>query len=545
MTTDSTMDTSVEREVLLGDEAVALGAIHAGITAAYGYPGTPATEILEYLMEHHERYGGPPGTWCVNEKTAMEQGLGVSFAGCRALVTMKHVGLNVAMDPFVSGAMVSIHGGLVVAVADDPSMHSSQNEQDTRQLADFARVICLEPSTQQEAYDMTREAFDLSERFDIPVVIRLVTRLAHSRAAVVPAPPREANQRSRVEDPSTWVLLPANARRQWANLLEARKGMADYSASTRFNRLELAEPGGLGIITTGVATNYAGEVASQLDRKPSRLHIGAYPMPMQLIRELVENVDTVLMLEDGYPYVERYVRGVVSPSAQIMGRETGEVPAGGELDPDVVRSALGLEPLPVLNVEGIDLPRRPPQLCKGCPHRDAYSAMKKAIEGYEDPMVTSDIGCYTLGALPPYSAVETCVCMGASIGIAKGAVDSGFHPVLAVIGDSTFLHSGLPALMDCVACDTNMTLLILDNEVVAMTGAQRTVIPSSRLKRVVQGIGVDPDHIQVIEAHPRREDEIAAAIRKEIEHEGISVVILIRECIEAVRKRKHLKGVTP
>jgi len=539
------MEPSVEREVLLGDEAVALGAIHAGITAAYGYPGTPATEILEYLMQYHERYGGPPGTWCVNEKTAMESGLGVSFAGRRSLVTMKHVGLNVAMDPFVSGAMVSIHGGLVVAVADDPSMHSSQNEQDTRQLADFARVLCLEPATQQEAYDMTREAFDLSERFDIPVVVRLVTRLAHSRAPVAPSAPREQNARSRVEDPSTWILLPVNARRQWANLLEARKGMADYSASTRFNTLELAEPGGLGIITAGVARNYADEVVSQLDRKPSRLHVGAYPMPMEMIRELVENSDRVLILEDGYPYIERYVRGVVSPTARIMGRETGEVPAGGELDPDVVRHALGLEPLAALNVEGFDLPRRPPQLCKGCPHRDAYGAIKKAIESYDDPMVTSDIGCYTLGALPPYSAVETCVCMGASIGIAKGAVDSGFHPVLAVIGDSTFLHSGLPSLMDCVAADTNMTLMILDNEVVAMTGAQRTVIPSSRLRNVVKGIGVDPDHIQVIEAHPRREDEIAEAIHKEIEHDGISVVILIRECIEAVRKRKSLKGVTP
>jgi indolepyruvate ferredoxin oxidoreductase alpha subunit len=533
----------VDLEVLLGDEAVAAGAIDAGITAAYAYPGTPSTEILEYVLQRHERHGGPPGTWCANEKTAFEQGLGVSFAGRRALVAMKHVGLNVALDPFISSAIVSIHGGLVLAVADDPDMHSSQNEQDSRWLADFARVICLEPSNQQEAYDMTREAFDLSERFHTPVVVRIVTRLAHSRSAVRVAAPRLENDISKVPDAWSWILLPASARRQWRKLLDARGAMREWSAETRFNTSTINEGAKLGVITTGIARNYFEECLGELSETPSHVHVGAYPMPDDAIRRLAGNVERILVLEDGYPYVERMLRGILPSGIEIAGRESGEVPLAGELNPDVVRAALGLSSADELSI-GFDIPRRPPQLCKGCPHRDAYGAIKKAIAGYDKPMVTSDIGCYTLGAMPPYSAIETCVCMGASIGIAKGASDAGFEPVIAVLGDSTFLHSGVTPLMDCVAADTNMTVVILDNETVAMTGNQPTILPTSRLRRIVTGIGVDPEHVHVREAHPRHEDEIAELVKREVEHRGISVVILVRECLESVRKRKRLKGVT-
>ena len=272
--------------VLLGDEAVALAALHAGITAAYAYPGTPSTEILEFILRQTGGSAGP-GTphaaWCANEKTAYEQALGVSLAGRRAIVAMKHVGLNVAADPFVNSALVAINGGLVVAVADDPGMHSSQNEQDSRVLADFARIICLEPRNQQEAYDMTREAFELSERFGIPVMLRLVTRLAHSRAVVTVGEPVPQRPVSKAEHRADWILLPANARRRWRDLLARQRAFLDFSEASPHNELRLAGAG-LGVITAGIGRNYFAENAGELPDVPSHLHIGAYPIPAGLVR---------------------------------------------------------------------------------------------------------------------------------------------------------------------------------------------------------------------------------------------------------------------
>jgi len=530
-----------QREVLLGDEAVALGAIHSGITAAYAYPGTPSTEIVQFIIDYsHKNEVAPHAAWCANEKTAMEEALGVSFVGRRSLVAMKHVGLNVAADPFINGAIVSVHGGLVVAVADDPGMHSSQNEQDTRYLADFARVICLEPATQQEAYDMTREAFDLSERFHVPVVIRLVTHIAHSRAVVDLRPPRPENPMSKVPDPSSWILLPGNARRQWKELVGKQREMLEYSEDCAYNPLERdGERDDLGIITTGSARNYYYENRDDLDPAPPHLHIGVYPMPVQKIRDLAERVDRLLVLEEGYPYVERYLRGIIPPAVEINGRMDGAIPETGELTPSIVRAALGLAIPERIELPGFVLPARPPQLCSGCPHRDSYEAIHKAVAAYESSLVTSDIGCYTLGALPPYSAIETCLCMGASIGIAKGAAEAGFHPVIAVIGDGTFLHSGVTPLMDAVSADVDMTLIILDNETVAMTGSQPTILPHTYLKDILVGVGVSPDHIHVFFAHPKKVDEHAEVIRREIEHEGLSVIVMVRECLESVRKKKQ------
>jgi indolepyruvate ferredoxin oxidoreductase alpha subunit len=527
------------QEVLLGDEAVALGAIHAGISAAYSYPGTPATEILEYLLKYKERHGRPHAAWCANEKTAVEEALGVSFVGRRALVSMKHVGLNVAADPFVNSAIVSIHGGVVLAVADDPGMHSSQNEQDTRYLVDFARVLCLEPANQQEAYRMTIEAFDLSERFDVPVVVRLVTRLAHSRAVVETGETRPENPISKVAVPSSWILLPSNARRQWRALLERQAGMRAYTESCPHNCLSLSKSGSrLGVITTGIARNYFMENLEDIGDEPSHLHIGAYPLPVEKIRRLVEHVDRVLVLEEGYPYLERTLRGIMPPPVEILGRENGRVPIDGELNPDIVRKAVGLEIRGGVSIAGLALPGRPPQLCQGCPHGDAYEAIRTALSGFDDKIVTSDIGCYTLGALPPYSAIESCVCMGASVGMAKGAAEAGFYPVVAVIGDSTFLHSGVTPLMDAASANVDMTLIILDNETVAMTGTQPTVLPSSRLESLILGLGVDPGHFHILDAHPKKAGENAAIIRREIGHRGLSVIVAVRTCLEEARKKK-------
>ncbi len=523
--------------LLMGDEAVAQGAIDAGLSAAYAYPGTPATESFEYLLAHAKTEDGPKAAWCANEKTAYEQALGVSMVGRRVLVVMKHVGLNVAADPFINSAIVSIHGGLVLLVADDPGMHSSQNEQDSRVYADFARVICLEPANQQEAYDMAREAFDLSERFEIPVVIRLVTRLAHSRARVETRPPRAQNPLDKTPDPDSWILLPATARKLWRKLLDVQPELESYSESCPFNRLESASPGSVGVITTGVARGYYRQNLPDLPAPLPHLHIGAYPLPLAKIRALAATVNTLLVLEEGYPLLERRLRGILPIATEIRGKESGLLPLDGELSPDHVRQALGLPPRPRLAMAADPVPPRPPQLCKGCPHKDSFDALKLALTGYECSIVNADIGCYTLGALPPYQAIESCVCMGAAIGMAKGAADAGLHPVVSVIGDSTFLHSGVTGLMDAVAADTDMTLLILDNGTVGMTGGQETVLPSSQIEPLILGLGVAPEHCHVLQAHPRKVEELAAALRAEMEHHGLSVVIAVRECIEHARMR--------
>jgi indolepyruvate ferredoxin oxidoreductase alpha subunit len=532
MTTQTT-----ESRILLGDEAVALAALDAGITAAYAYPGTPSTEIFEFLEEQAPARG-VTAHWCANEKTAYEQALGVSMAGRRTLVSMKHVGLNVAADAFINSAIVRIGGGLVVAVADDPGMHSSQNEQDSRVLADFARVPCLEPSDQQEAYEMTREAFDLSERFHVPVLVRLVTRLCHGRARVETTPPVGQNALHEAHDPTGWTLLPAISRGLWRELLDLQPALGQAAASSGRITLEWNDGGTTGVVTTGIARTYFGENAPDLPLLPPHLHIGAYPGAEPALREMAERVDRILVLEDGYPFIEDRLRGILPHRWEIGGRRDGTLPLDGELTPDTVRTALGLPARERIVLAGIDLPTRPPQLCTGCPHRDSYTALGLALADIDTSVVASDIGCYTLGALAPYEAIESCVCMGASIGMAKGASDAGVRPALAVIGDSTFLHSGVTGLIDAVAADTDLTILVLDNGTVAMTGLQPTAL-THRLRPIAEGIGVSPDHVRIVDIGPRAVEELAAVLREEMAHPGVSVVVAVRECVEAAKARRR------
>lgn len=526
--------------VLLGDEAVAVGAIHAGISAAYAYPGTPSTEIVEYLLHYKKSHGGPHASWCANEKTAYEGAVGVSFAGKRALVAMKHVGLNVAADPFVNSALVSINGGLVLAVADDPGMHSSQDEQDSRFFADFARIICLEPTSAQEAYDMTREAFDLSEKFKIPIMIRLVTRLAHSRAVVKTREPRKENPLKKAPDWKEWSLLPANARVQWHKLLSRQKEFEKFSEENKYTFLHLnSENHDVGVITTGLGKNYFLENADELKIKPSHLHVGTYPIPKEKLRAIAKHVKKLVVIEEGFPIVERQLRGILPiETPKIIGKMSGDVALEGELTPDNVRPVLGLPEKKGQELKGLDLPGRPPQLCRGCPHCDTFEVLKKALSGYPESVVTSDIGCYTLGALPPYSAIETCLCMGASVGMAKGNAEAGMHPVVAVIGDSTFLHSGVTPLMDAVAFNANMTLIIVDNESTAMTGTQDTLLPSERFESLILGLGVNPEHFHVITPLKKNSEENVNVIKRELDHRGLSVIISRRTCIEALKHQK-------
>ncbi len=516
--------------LMLGDEAAAAAALDAGVATAYGFPGTPSTEALEALMAGG---AGAVVQLAANEKAALEQALGTSLAGRRSLVVMKHVGLNVAMDPFVSGALAALRAGLVLLVADDPGMHSSQNEQDTRLLARFARVPCLEPATVQEVYDRTREAFELSERHRVLVVVRLVTRVAHARAPVRRAPPAPppAPPPHRVTE---WSLIPAYARGRWAERLAGWAALAQES--------EAATPpprgsGRLGVVTAGIGGAYWREIAPELEAPAVHLHLDRLPLPRGRLAQLAGQVAEILVIEEGAPLVEEALSGVLPGPVSVRGRLSGDLPPAGELTPDALRRALGL---PVADgVEaGLALPPRPPQLCQGCAHRDAFAALALAL-GDTRAVVTGDIGCYALGVLPPHSALDSVICMGASVGMAKGASDAGQRPAIAVIGDGTFLHSGIQPLMDAVAADTDMTVVILDNETIAMTGQQAPVLPGSRLVPLILAMGADPGHVHRVEAHPRRVEELAEVLAREIAHPGTSVVITRRECVVAARKRRR------
>jgi len=521
-----------EKLLLLGDQAIALGAIHSGITGVYAYPGTPSTEITEYIQDSPlAKEKKIHSQWCTNEKTAMEAALGVSYVGKRALVCMKHVGLNVAADAFVNSAMTGTNGGLVVLVADDPSMHSSQNEQDSRFYGKFAFTPIFEPSSQQEAYDMIRYAFDISEQYELPVLVRITTRMAHSRAVVQTSEMREQNSIRFPEDKSRWVLLPVNARRRYNELLAVQPELEKLATESKYNSYTKGSK--QGVIACGIGYNYLMEnYPDGCDR--TVLKISQYPLPSDIIRNMVAECDEVLVLEDGQPFVEEQLRGILDCTGKIKGRFTGELPRVGELTPDNVRTALGFGNdqhfEPSKNVVG-----RPPALCSGCGHRDVYDTLNEVLKEYKDAKVFSDIGCYTLGALPPFRAIDTCVDMGASITMAKGAADGGLFPSVAVIGDSTFTHSGITGLLDAVNSKANVTVIISDNLTTAMTGGQDSA-GTEKLEAICLGVGVEADHLRVVIPLAKNMEEIKAVIKAEIEYKGVSVIIPRRECIQTLKK---------
>jgi indolepyruvate ferredoxin oxidoreductase, alpha subunit len=530
--------------LVLGDEALALGAIDAGLAVAYGYPGTPSTEIIEYIQRYIKKNdSGVIARWCSNEKTAYEGSVGVSYAGKRTLVTMKHVGLNVASDAYMNSALLEIHGGLVLAVADDPGMHSSQNEQDSRYFADFARIICLEPRNHQEAYDMTIEAFRISELFHIPVMVKLVTRLSHSRSVINRSETLPQTDFGTAKDKLKWMTLPALSRGNWKNLLNQQKDFTEYSSGSEYNKLEINEKyKKFGVITTGLGCNYYLENLEDLSVKPSHLHIGVYPVPVNLIKKIAAKVDSLVVIEEGYPFVEKMLNGIINEVMPVHGKIDGSIPADGELNPDNVRESLGLSPRENQGSKSGPLPGRPPQLCAGCPHTDSFHALNVALEGFDESIITGDIGCYALGALPPHSAIEALLCMGASIGMARGASEAGRKNVVASIGDSTFIHSGITALIDAASTNTNMTLMIMDNSTTAMTGMQDTIMTSPMIKNLVIACGVDPLHVRELKVLPKNHDENTGIMKEEIEYNGLSVVITLRECIHVIGKiRGELK----
>ena len=526
------------RKLLLGDEAIALGAIHAGLSGVYAYPGTPSTEITEFIQKDPTaRSRGVHSRWCTNEKTAMEAALGMSYAGKRALVCMKHVGMNVCADAFVNSAITGVNGGLVVLAADDPSMHSSQNEQDSRFYAKFAMVPVFEPSNQQEAYDMVPRAFTLSEELKVPVLMRVVTRLAHSRAAVSLKEPSAENDFHPAEDRG-WVLLPAIARRQYLKLIDKQSQMEEASDWSPFNRCEWSDAEKpLGVLACGIAYNYVREVlASDPSLQVNLLKLSQYPLPSEAVRELAARSRSVLVVEDGQPVVEAALKALVGADYPVQGRLTGALPRTGELDPDNVAAALGAE-LAEAFPAARNLAARPPQLCPGCGHRDVYKALNEVVADYPGARIFGDIGCYTLGALPPFRALASCVDMGASITMAKGAADAGLFPAIAVIGDSTFTHSGMTGLLDAVNDHSPVTVVLSDNLTTAMTGGQDSA-GTSKYEAICVGLGVEPEHVRVVVPTPANMPEITRILREEIEYKGVSVIIPRRECMQTLKRKK-------
>jgi indolepyruvate ferredoxin oxidoreductase alpha subunit len=532
--------------ILLGDEAVARGAIDAGISSAYAYPGTPSTEIYQAIEDQVKQRGlSVRGMWSTNEKVALEEGAGASYAGCRVMVSMKHVGLNVAADPFMNLAVSGTHGGLVLVVADDPAMHSSQNEQDSRYFADFAMVPCLEPSDQQQCYDFTREAFDLSEKLQVPVMLRLVTRLAHSRARVKLAEPRAQNKANYVADPSRFTLLPGNARRAYGHLIEKQKALQEYSESHPVNELTLRGNDRPGILVSGLAWNYLQEAMGDALEAYNVLRIGFYPLPVKKIRQLLDSSSEVWIVEEGYPFIERYVSALgLMRERPIRGKMTGDLPRMGELSQDVIKRSFGLPVTPSLEIPGLAevLVGRPPCLCDKCPHSDAYMAINEVLAEFAPAArVMGDIGCYTLGYMEPHKAIHSCLCMGASIGMAIGASHAGMSPSLCVIGDGTFTHSGMAPMLDAARDNTNIKVFILDNSIVAMTGGQPTMATDEEVVNLVAGLGVPREHIRIVVPSPQKKAQTVAAIREELDYQGLSVIIARRACVTYTKEIKEIK----
>jgi indolepyruvate ferredoxin oxidoreductase, alpha subunit len=549
------------KALLSGNEAIALGAYHAGVAVAAAYPGTPSTEILEAIATRTDLHA----EWAPNEKVALEVGLGASYAGARVLVSMKHVGVNVAADPFFAASITGVKGGLVVVSADDPGMHSSQNEQDNRHYARFAKLPVLEPADSQEAYEFTRLAFSLSEEFDTPVMLRPTTRISHSKTVVEydeSIVPTRAKP-SFVRQPEKYVMIPAYARRRHPIIEERVAKLAEYAETFPYNRVELNDRR-IGIVTAGVAHEYAREVMPHA----SFLKLGmGYPLPERLIRRFASEVERLIVVEELDPFLEEIIRSMgievegkryFSPLGELTAerveagfREAGALPPAAQLPSSNGSTPAGAQRLPL----------RPPVLCAGCSHSAAFFALKKLgfYRGVSDrtasveeqllgklkrmgAVISGDIGCYTLSVLPPLLAMDLTTCMGASIGMAMGMEKAGLaNKVVAVLGDSTFLHTGIHPLMDVVYNGGTVTTVILDNSTTAMTGhqdhpgtglsAQGRPARKANLEMIARGLGVED--VKTVDAFDLA--AIEAALLDSMERDEPSVVIVKGDCSLKVR----------
>ncbi|MGB9700308.1 MAG: indolepyruvate ferredoxin oxidoreductase subunit alpha [Thermodesulfobacteriota bacterium] len=519
-----------KRVILSGNEAIARGAYESGVKVAAAYPGTPSTEILESLS----RYDGMHVEWSPNEKVALEVAMGAAFGGARALVAMKHVGVNVAADPLFTLSYTGLRGGLVLVTADDPEMHSSQNEQDNRHYAKFAKVPMLEPSDSQEAKDFTILAFELSEKFDTPVMLRTTTRVSHSQSIVELGDRKEPPLKlGIVKDPKKFVMLPANARLRHPLVEKRMEDLKRLAETFAGNRIEWGDKQ-VGIITSGIAYQYAKEIMPQA----SFLKLGmVYPLPQEMIKAFAKEVEKLFVVEELDPFIEEFVRTL---GLDVVGKSA--FPICGELTPSLVARGLRGDPLPPPGEITPNLPPRPPIMCPGCPHRGIFAILSKL-----KLFVTGDIGCYTLGFLPPLNAIDTCVCMGASIGHAmgldKGLGEEAQGKVVAVIGDSTFLHSGITPLLDVVYNKGKVTLIILDNGTTAMTGRQDHPGTGYTLKgeetfrvdlaKLAKALGVK--YVRIVNPYQLKATE--RVIKKELQRPAPSVIISRAPCVLSRRER--------
>ncbi|MEN6298394.1 MAG: indolepyruvate ferredoxin oxidoreductase subunit alpha [Anaerolineaceae bacterium] len=526
-------------QLLSGNEAVARGAWEAGVAVASAYPGTPSTEILETLARFPNVYA----EWAPNEKVAVDVAVGAAYAGKRALAAMKHVGLNVAADALMYAAMTGMEAGLVIVSADDPAMHSSQNEQDNRTLAKFARIPCLEPSDSQEAKDLTIAAFGLSERFDTPVMLRPTTRICHSTSSVELGERIDASLLKTLQqfprNPTKYVMVPGNAIKRHPIIEQRILDIAKFAENFPYNRIEEGDKS-LGIITAGVAYQYAREVFPHA----SVLHLGmTWPLPKELVRKFATSVDRLIVIEELDPFIEEGVRLMGIP---VEGKSI--FPLIGELDPGVVRESAiraGLLPEesrpPMIKVDVGVLPARPPVLCPGCPHRSTFYILNKL-----KVPVNGDIGCYSLALVPPLSAIHTCGCMGASIGVAHGAMKANYNERhVAVLGDSTFFHTGIPALINVVYNQSPVVTVIMDNRTTGMTGHQdnpstgRTLqgkeTTQVEIESLVRAMGVK--HVKTIEAF--QVEEIEKTLKEYIKLDEPSVLITREPCALLPEGRKR------
>lgn len=511
------------KKLMLGNEAVARGAYEAGVTVAAAYPGTPSTEITENIAKYNEIYS----EWSPNEKVALEVAIGASIAGARAICSMKHVGLNVAADPLFTAAYTGVNGGLVIMVADDPGMHSSQNEQDSRFYARSSKVPMLEPADSQECKDFVKEAFELSEQYDCPVIVRLSTRIAHSQSIVEIKEKEEYKLKDYVKDFNKYVMMPAMARKRHVFVEKRMADLREFSEISHLNSIEWGKKD-VGVITSGISYQYAKEAI----KDASYLKLGmVYPLPVKLIENFAKEVKTLYVIEELEPFIEEHVKRL---GIKVIGKEL--LPVMGELSAAIIKEKLLGEKTSVSDTAFNEtIPVRPPVMCPGCPHRGMFYVLKKL-----GLIVSGDIGCYTLGALPPTESMDTCICMGASVGVAHGmekARGKEFgKKTVAILGDSTFIHSGITGLIDVVYNKGNSTVIILDNSITGMTGHQHNPTTGYTIKgeetkqvdlvKLAEAVGIQ----RVRVADPFDIKGFEKVVREETAVEEPSVIISQRPC---------------
>lgn len=526
------------KKLLTGNEAVARGAYEAGCLVACAYPGTPSTEILENISKYKEIYS----EWSTNEKVATELASGACIAGARSLVAMKHVGLNVAADPMFTMAYEGVNGGLVIVTADEPGLGSSQNEQDNRLYAPHAKVAMVEPSDSQECKDFVKYAFEISEKFDTPVIFRLTTRICHGKGLVELGEREEVGVKEYNKDIKKYIMVPAHSKAKHYEMeTERLPRLRDYSNNTPLNRIEWGDKK-IGIITNGISYLHAKEVFGD---NASYLKIGfSYPLPDKMIKKFAKAVDKVYVIEENEPYIEDFVKSL---GIECIGKDF--LPIYWELNPEIIRDAfLPKEKKEVYEVD-VKVPSRPPALCAGCPHRGIFYAVSK----YKDVIATSDIGCYTLGMAPPLSVGDTVICMGAGItaglGFEKAFKQAGEKKkVFGFVGDSTFFHSGITGLIDAVYNKSAIVMVILDNRITAMTGHQdnpgtgRTLMGEETqivdVEAVVKAVGIKDENIRVVD--PYKLEETEAAVKDAYEATEPFVIITKQPCalIKEVQKKR-------